>query len=257
MPSLGESIAQVRESVVAVMRIRRIPADDETAGSGSGPPASSDYSISFGSGFCVLDNRYVITAFHVLNDGAPPDAGDRHYVFTVPANDERAYHFPVISIPVQRPESDIAVLEIGPCASGDIRLPALPISFTPYGDGQRVLTVGFPSPEIHGLGVNADGEFVSGQFFLKSHANEGIVAAHYLMGELPFYELNVAWHNGESGGPIVGLGDSVPAFSLMQQYRNVQTPHGIVPGPRRGVALSRVRSELEALGIREAESARR
>ena len=73
--------------------------------------------------------------------------------------------------------------------------------------------------------------------------------AHYDLGPLPIYELNVTWHNGESGGPIVALGDSPAAFSLMQQYRNVQTPLGVMPGPRRGVALSAVRADLAGLGV--------
>jgi hypothetical protein len=197
----------------------------------------------------VLDDRFVVTAFHVLNEGQAPDPDDRLYVFTVPANDKPAYHFPVVGVPIQRPEADVAVLEIGPSAEPGIHIPAMPVTCQPFEDGQRVLTVGFPAPEVHGLNIDAHGDFIAGQFFLKSHANEGIVAAHYQLGELPVYELNVAWHNGESGGPIVALGDSPAAFSLMQQYRNVQTPNGIVPGPRRGVALSTVRDDLAKLGV--------
>ena len=52
----------------------------------------------------------------------------------------------------------------------------MPVAFQPFEDGQRVLTVGFPAPEIHGLNMDPQGNFVAGQFFLKSHANEGIVA---------------------------------------------------------------------------------
>ena len=167
MPNLGEAIAQVRESVVAVMRIREVRRKTKGGKHGKKPVETVDYSLSFGSGFCVLDDRYIVTAFHVLNEGKAPDPTDRHYVFTVPANGEPAYHFPVIAIPVQHPDLDIAVLEIGPCATPDIHVPAMPVAFQPFEDGQRVLTVGFPAPEIHGLNVDAQGNFVAGQFFLK------------------------------------------------------------------------------------------
>lgn len=63
------------------------------------------------------------------------------------------------------------------------------------------------------------------------------------------YELNIGWHHGESGGPIVSLTDPLAAFSMMQQYRNVQSPHGIVAGPRRGCALSLIAAELAELGV--------
>ena len=249
MAELAETIERVRDSVVAVMRLREVRRSKSHGHHGKKPEETVEYTVSFGSGFCVLDDRYVVTAFHVLNDGAPPDASDRHYIFTVPANGELAYLFPVIGIPVQRPEPDIAVLEIGPCVTPDIHLRAMPVSFEPLQDGQPVLTIGFPAPEVHGLNFDPHGTFVGGQFFLKSHANRGIVAAHYQLGNQPVYELNVAWHNGESGGPIVSLGGSPAAFSLMQQYRNVQTPHGIVPGPHRGVAISAVAADLALLGV--------
>lgn len=249
VPSLSETIARVRQSAVAILRIREVHRGAKSGANGQQTGDTTDYSLSFGSGFCVLADQYVVTAFHVLNEGAAPDPNDRHYVFTVPDNGEPAYHFPVTSIPVQHPELDVAVLEIGPCSTPGIHVSALPVDFRPYEDGQRVLTLGFPAPEVHGLCMDPDGGFVSGQFFLKSHANEGIVSAHYQVGSLPVYELNVTWHNGESGGPIVALGDSPAAFSLMQQYRNVQTPHGIMPGPRRGVPLSTIASDFERLGI--------
>jgi len=231
------------------MRIREVRRKKKGGKHGKKVAETVEYSWSFGSGFCVLDDRYVVTAFHVLNEGKAPDPKDRQYVFTVPANGDPAYHFPVIAIPVQHADLDIAVLEIGPCVEPGIHIPAVPVTFRPLEDGQRVLTVGFPAPEVQHLSIDPEGNFVGGQFFLKSHANEGIVAAHYQIGSLPMYELNVTWHNGESGGPIVSLDDLPAAFSLMQQYRNVQTPLGLMPGPRRGVALSTVESDLADLGV--------
>jgi hypothetical protein len=124
------------------------------------------------------------------------------------------------------------------------------VSFAAQQDGARVLTVGFPAPEILGLNIDAQGNYVGGQFFLKSHANEGILSAQYLLGQLPVYEFNVGWHHGESGGPVVRLEDPIAAFTIMQQYRNIKSPHGTLPGPHRGCALSAIRPEIEGLGAR-------
>jgi hypothetical protein len=116
-----------------------------------------------------------------------------------------------------------------------------------------VLTVGYPSPEIKSISIDPQLTYLGGQFFLKSHANEGIVAAQYDAGPGRMYELNVGWHHGESGGPIVSLGGSAPvAVATMQHYRNVQSPHGIVAGPHRGFALATIEAELRALGVTSA-----
>jgi hypothetical protein len=124
------------------------------------------------------------------------------------------------------------------------------VSFANQADGTEVLTIGFPAPEIVGLNVDPQGNFVGGQFFLKSHANNGIVSAQYILGgNLPVYELNVGWHHGESGGPIAIFADQPVVFSLMQQYRNVQSPHGVLPGPHRGLALTAIKQDLEGLGV--------
>ena len=78
------------------------------------------------------------------------------------------------------------------------------------------------------------------------------MSAQYVIGGVQVYELNVGWHHGESGGPIVTLTDQPVAFSLMQHYRNVKSPHGVVAGPHRGCGLSMVRQEITALGIPKA-----
>lgn len=245
MPELSAAIKTVRESVVAIARVHLLK--PETVEDGKVQPGKVN--ISFGSGFCLARDRYVITAHHVLNGGQPPEAGDKYYAFVVPQNAEAAYHFPVAGIPVQKPEFDMAVLELGPCATPGISIPALPISFAPPPDGTHVVTLGFPAPEVVAVNVDNQGNYLGGQFFLKSHANEGIVAAQYLLGGLQVYELNIGWHHGESGGPIVRLSEPLAAFSMMQQYRNVQSPHGMVGGPRRGCSLAHIANELAALGI--------
>jgi len=125
----------------------------------------------------------------------------------------------------------------------------VPVSFAPRPDGSRVLTVGYPAPIIAGVNVDAQGNYLGGQFFLKSHANEGIVSAQYAENAVLAYEFNVGWHHGESGGPVAELTDQPAVFTLMQHYRNIQSPHGTVAGPHRGLALSAVQRELTGLGI--------
>jgi hypothetical protein len=248
MPNLTVAIPKLRESIVAILTLRMTRRETFKKGKGKIRPAQ--FEGRWGSAFCVAPDKYLVTAFHVLNDGKPRQPDSKSYALVVPGNGDPFFWFPVVSFPVERPDFDMAVLEIGPCTTPGVQLPALPVTFKPQPDGTQVLTMGFPAPEIAGLNTDADGNFRGGQFFLKSHGNEGIVAAQYILaGGLPVYELNVGWHHGESGGPIANLADEPAAFSLMQQYRNVQGPQGALPGPRRGLALSAIRKELEDLGV--------
>lgn len=246
MPGLATTIPVVRQSVAAILRVRMVR--PETVKKGKVRPAQFQAALG-GSAFCVATDRCLVTAFHVLNAGQPRNTQDRFYAFVVPGNGDSAFHFPVIGFPVERPDLDMAALEIGPCATAGVSIPAVAVSFDRQPDGARVITVGYPSPEIVGLNVDAQGNFLGGQFFLKSHANEGIVSAQYVIGAVPVYELNVGWHHGESGGPIAALADRPGVFSLMQHYRNVQSPHGTVAGPHRGYALSAIQSDLTGLGV--------
>jgi Trypsin-like peptidase domain len=247
---LTVAVPKLRESVTAILRLRLTKA--ESIDQGKVVPAQ--YEVGWGSGFCVLTDKYVVTAFHVLSGGNPArDPAAKFYALVVPNNGDSFYWFPVLSFPLERPDLDIAVVEVGACSNPGIHLPALPVSFAPQPDGTEVLTMGFPAPEVAGLHADPQGNFLSGQFFLKSHANEGMVAAQYVLaGTLPFYELNVGWHHGESGGPVATTADAPAVFTLMQHYRNVQGPHGILAGPRRGIALSAIQDELtglEAVGV--------
>jgi hypothetical protein len=245
MSQLVEAIRVVRGSTVAVLRIHMDR--PEAVEAGEVPPGQ--VICSFGSGFCIAENRLVATAHHLLNGGRDRDPGDRFYALVVPENGDQAFHYPVIGFPLELPELDFAVLELGECSSPAVRLPALPVSFDTVPDGTAVITVGYPSPEIAGINVDKDLNYLGGQFFLKSHANEGIVAAQYDFGGRHMYELNVGWHHGESGGPIATVGPEPRVFSVMQHYRNVQSPFGVVAGPHRGVALSEVADRLRALGV--------
>jgi hypothetical protein len=219
----------------------------QTTQKGKVKPAK--FSLGWGSGACVVPDKYVLTAFHVLNGGQPRDPRDKFLVFVVPGNGPAAYHFPVVGFPLERSDLDLAVLELGASASPSVRLPALPVSFTAQPDGARVLTLGFPAPEVSGVSIDPQGNYLGGQFFLKSHANEGIVAAQYLIGQARLYEFNVGWHHGESGGPVVAVEGTPAVFTIMQHYRNVTSPHGVVAGPRRGWSLAEIQQDLLNLGV--------
>jgi hypothetical protein len=246
MANLTVAIPKLRESIAAILRLRL----SKPASNKKGKVQPAQFEAGWGSAFCVMLDKYLVTAFHVLNGGKPRDPSAKFYALVVPGNGDPFFYFPVLSFPIERPDLDVAVLEIGPCSTPGVHLSALPVTFAPQPDGAQVLTMGFPAPEIAGLNADPQGNFLGGQFFLKSHANEGIVAAQYILGgNLPVYELNVGWHHGESGGPITTLTDQPAAFSLMQQYRNVQGPHGVLVGPRRGLALSAIQQELKALGV--------
>jgi hypothetical protein len=111
------------------------------------------------------------------------------------------------------------------------------------------VTAGFPAPEVVRVNLDGQGNFLAAQFFLKSHANEGIISAQYALNGAHFYELNVGWHHGESGGPIVAFTDQPAAFSLMQHYRNIKSPIGPLVGPHRGIALASIQQDLAGLGV--------
>jgi hypothetical protein len=236
--SLDRAIETTRDSVVAVFRYRLVNAQ------------KCEYQVGWGSGFCIVADRYIQTAFHILNAGQPRNPQDRFVVFVVPGNGNSAFHFPVIGFPLERPDVDLAILEIGPCAIKGIHIPALPVSFEEHIDGSHVTTVGFPAPEVMGINIDAQGNYIGGNFFLKSHANEGILAAQYPVAQENsyMYEFNVGWHHGESGGPVVRVSDPIAAITVMQHYRNIKAPHGIEPGPHRGFALSGIQNDLLRLG---------
>ena len=102
-------------------------------------------------------------------------------------------------------------------------------------------------PVIAGANVSPDGDFLGGQFFLKAHANEGIIAAQYDFENLPMYEFNIGWYNGESGGPVIRPAP-LAVVALMQRMRIIQAPHGAVSGPHLGRPVSVVAARLVAMG---------
>jgi hypothetical protein len=246
MTNLMKAISVIRDSVVAVLRVHM----SKPAKQKKGRIRPPQFKISLvGTAWCIVDDKYMVTAHHVFNGGKPRMKSDKFYIFIVPQNGPKAFHIPVTNYILEDARSDMAIIEIGPSPTPDARTKSCPITFKRQIDGAKALTYGFPSPEIKSANVDQDGNWQGGNVFLKAHANEGIVSASYDLDGLIFYELNVGWHHGESGGPIFTLEEEVPTvFSIMQHYRNVQTPHGIIPGPHRGRSLSVIENKLKDLG---------
>lgn len=246
MPNLVQPIATIRDSIVAVLRIHtKQPAKIKK---GRQIPAQFQLAV-VGTAWCIVPDTYLVTAHHVLNDGKPREPSDRFYVFSVPQNGPVAFHFPVTGFVLEDPKVDMAVLQIGSSITPGVRIPACSITFSQQQDGARVLTYGFPAPTIASAQVDQNGNWIRGDFFLKAHANEGIVAAKYDIDGVTYYELNVGWHHGEGGGPIFSIDDGhIAAFAIMQSYRNVQSPHGVMAGPHIGRSLSAIEQTLRQLG---------
>lgn len=242
---LSSAIRQTGDAVASILRLHTV--NPATVKKGKAKPAKISGGF-VGSAFCIVENRILLTARHVFNSGNPRDPKDKFYAFVVPQNGPKAYFFPVVGYPFESLDVDMALIEVGACAIAGVKISALPVTFEAHPDGSRALTIGFPAPKIVGIKLDRNGDLRGGEFFLKSHANEGIVSAQYELDSVYFYELNVGWHHGESGGPIVRLDDPVAAFSLMQQYRNIQAPHGVMAGPHRGRALKAIEQELIAVG---------
>jgi hypothetical protein len=198
-----------------------------------------------GSGWCISSKRYIATAHHIFDNGNPRNPADKFFAFAVPGNGPLAYHAPVIGVPFDDPAIDMAILEIAAPAS--YQLTSVPVTFARPRDGTEVITYGFPAPTIASAQVDQDGNWAGGNLLLKGHANEGIVAAQYDFVAHYSYELNVGWHHGESGGPILSL-EPLAVFAMMQFYRNIESPHGTVAGPHMGRAISLMAPALKTYG---------
>jgi hypothetical protein len=234
MPNAITTIAASRDAVCALLRIR--------------PSGNNQFQVGFvGTGFGIVRDKYILTAYHVFDGGQPRQAADRFYAFAVPGNGPEAFHFPVTAFPFERQDLDFAVLELGPGAVPGISIGSLPIHVAPVADGARVVTYGFPAPVVSAATVDLAGNYGGGQFLLKAYANEGMVAGQYELGPSHILDFNVAWYNGESGGPILDE-ESGGVLAVMQSYRGIQSVHGVVPGPRAGRPLRLISADLATLG---------
>jgi hypothetical protein len=142
MNTMTKAIPIVRESVAAILRIQSKKVKNKKSKT---PPFVAGMA---GSAFCVVKDKYVLTAQHILNGGKVRNLNDKFFAIVVPQNGDPAYHFPIISFPLERQDLDMAVLELGACTESGIHMTALPVSFSSYPDGTPVITVGFPSPEL-------------------------------------------------------------------------------------------------------------
>ena len=244
MPDPVQSLSRVRDTTCAIMRIVK-----RAKRKGKKQPPLTEFGLAFvGTAWCISADRFLVTAHHILNDGKPRDPSDLFYAFTVPGNGDAAHQFPVTGFHLEDPINDLAILEVGPATHAGQHIPAVPVTFDRPPDGSSVMTYGYPAPAIGAATLAPDGKFLGGgQFFLKGHANEGIVSAQYEFGGVWQFEFNVGWHHGESGGPVFRQ-EPLAAFAVMQYYRNIQTPHGTVAGPHCGRELAVVRQHLLASG---------
>jgi hypothetical protein len=232
--SLTDAIHSARDSVCAVLRIR--------------PTGTNQADGKFvGSAWCVVDNKFLVTANHIFNDSQQRDPDDLFFVFTVPDNKGLAYHTRVVSFLLEDAMSDMAIIEIDPNFNQDFSIKNIPIALHQHQDGESILTIGFPEPVLERFEVDDHFYYKTGAFFLKSHANVGIISAQYEIDNHSFYEFNSGWFSGESGGPIVSI-EPLASFSIMQQTRDINTRHGVIPGPCQGRSLRTIKNSLQQIG---------
>src|SRR6266542_6025480 len=106
MANLTVAIPKLRESIAAILRLRLTR--PESVKKGKVRPAR--FEAGWGSAFCVVSDKYLVTAFHVLNDGKPREPTTKFYALVVPGNGDPFFYFPVVSFPIERPDIDMAVL---------------------------------------------------------------------------------------------------------------------------------------------------
>lgn len=243
-----ETIAAIRDSVCAVMRVRKGHADSQSVAQSLPGSTGGNHRAEFvGTGFCIVDDTVVLTALHILNDGDPPLETDEFHVLTAPSNGPFVYPIPVLDIMDHNVDVDFAMLRIK-VPKGE-SFPALTLTASSVPDGSEVVTYGFPLPDVVSVSLTRGGRLLTEgtKLFLKGHANTGIVAAQYEYTGVTHYEFNIPWHYGESGGPIV-LKEGAAALSMMQQRRTTNRSHTLVRGPSRGRAFGCWRPNLLAVG---------
>lgn len=191
-----------------------------------------------------------MTAHHVFNDSQPRDPQDKFYILQAPGNGPALRFWPVTGFVLEDQQRDLAIITAPIPGGSGFAVPPIAIAATIPPDGADVLTYGCPSPIVAQASVSPAGDLTSIISPLFTHANKGILAAQYAagLGTEKILEFNVGWHIGESGGPVLRTDPTVAAISVMQHYRNIQGPNGIMAGPRRGWALHHIITQLQAAG---------
>ena len=236
MPDVMTAVASIRDGVGALLRI-------------SPGQVAEQFQLGIvGTTWCVSDRGFFVTAHHVLNEAKPRDPAHKYYVLRAPGNGHALQFWPVAGFQLEDAARDLVLLH-APIPAG-VAVPSISVALTAPVDGAAVLTYGCPAPVITGGRVSPQGDLTGIQTVLFTHANTGIVAAQYQAAPLPdvIFEFSVAWHHGESGGPVLVLEPNVGAIAVMQHYRNIQGPHGTMAGPRRGLALASIQPALTAIG---------
>jgi hypothetical protein len=231
-------IAAIRNSVFGLLRIRR----SATAG-------QFDLTI-VGTTWAISDNGSCVTANHVFNGAQPRDPADKFFILYVPLNGPQLNFWPVTGFILEDQQRDLAIIQAPPPQNLTSPIGFIPVAAALPDDGADVLTYGCPAPPIANAGVDPNGNLLGINAAPFTHANTGIVAAQYAAG-LPnesLLEFNVGWHNGESGGPVIKCDAPAAAIAVMQHYRNIDGPHGVMAGPRRGWALNAILPQLQQAG---------
>ena len=232
---LEDDIAAIRNSVVAVLRVHK--------------KSKTEFTIGLsGSAWCVIENRFFVTAYHVLNQGKPRDQNDKYEILRAPDNGPKLQRIPVLGFVLEDPKSDYAIMEVDSQATARLGFHAIEILVDPIADGAKVFTYGYPSPKVQTVNIDPTGHIRSLSTALFSHANEGILSSQYAHSGHQILELNVGWHGGESGGPIMVM-DPPRVVAIMQHHRNIETPHGIVAGPHRGIHITAIAETVNNLKI--------
>jgi hypothetical protein len=242
--SFMDAVVPARNATVALLRISQSKGTTKRGKT----KASKHEGAVVGSAVCVVAGRYLVTAHHVLNSGLARRDSDRFFALVVRDNGAAIRSFPVTRFVLEDVSCDLAVLEIAGAQPAD--LSALPVCSSPVYDGTPVLAMGFPSPPIADLETDDDGKFISANMLLKSHALNGIVSAQYPdRRNHEIFEFNMAWHHGQSGGPVSRVEPPVAVFSVMQDYRPLQGPRGgAMAGPYQGRSLKTIEAVLRELG---------
>ena len=237
MPSAVSTIRAVRDSVCALLRLTV----DDTA--------RTFYAVLTGTTWCVVQDEVFVTAQHVLNDSKPRDPTHKFFVVHAPGNGPTLQFWPVTRFLLEDSLRDLAVFEAPVQSGSGIIVPSVPVALSPPADGTSVVTYGYPAPVVTSAQVGTGGVLTSLHTALFTHGAVGIIAAQYPLptGDT-LIEFDVAWHHGESGGPIFELSDTPVAFSVMQRYRIIQGASGPMDGPRQGIALTALGPLLSQLG---------
>lgn len=180
----GESIQKVLERAKSEAKeVAKIvdlgPKNSEESTQSSKTPGQSVASVSFGTGFFVSPDGYVVTAEHVVS-GA-------HKIEIVDASGKK-YLAKVIG---ESKANDYAILKI----EGK-RFPHLPISpSSSVKLGEPVYTLGFPAQGILGTKIK--------------YTNGTISSLAGLQNESSLFQISVPIHPGNSGGPLLNNSGSV------------------------------------------------